>query len=647
MSGAAKHDGITRRDFLDGVALALAGGALGSAAATASAAAPAGPAGQDDQAMAVAHALRDDPRRFERMAVELDPGEQDLVVVGAGLSGLAAAWWYRRHAGADARVLLIDPQDEPGGHARRNEFVSRSGRRIVGYGGSQALDTPGLFSPAVHELLRETGVDLDRFPREFFDAGWTARHGLQGSGLFFDERAWGTRRMVVRRRGEAAEAWLARTPLVEPARADWRRLLEGRPARPLPVRGAAAWRARLASTSYRDFLLRDWGLHPQVAQAMQATTQAYFGVGIEATSALDAWAAGLPGFGTLALGDAVDSRHSPSARMLMAGKDDYVYHFPDGNAGVARALLRALRPDLVPGQGMESLVDARIDSGRLDDPHARVRLRQRSTVVAVRHLGPPGTAALVEVRYVDASGRLRAVRGRHVVLACWHRVVARIAGELPEAQRRALDDQVKVPLLYATVLVSNWRAWQRAGIASVRSVGGFWSQASLDFPVSMGSQRFPSSPDEPMLLHLSKVVVPGDGSDPRTQAARGRRQLASWRFEELEDEIRRLLDGALGGHGFDPAREIEAITVNRWAHGYSYEYMRPWDRYWPDGALPCEAARRGWGRIAIAGSDSGAYAYAHSAIDQAARAVQELLPSARLPAGSRVPGPDPQAIGLA
>jgi spermidine dehydrogenase len=110
--------------------------------------------------------------------------------------------------------------------------------------------------------------------------------------------------------------------------------------------------------------------------------------------------------------------------------------------------------------------------------------------------------------------------------------------------------------------------------------------------------------------------------------------------------VRTLLDGALRAFGFDSARDIEAITVNRWAHGYAYEYMRPWDRYWPRGPLPCERARRGWGRVAIANSDAGAYAYAHSAIDQATRAVQELLPKAHLPAWHRLPGPNPAQIGL-
>jgi spermidine dehydrogenase len=141
-------------------------------------------------------------------------------------------------------------------------------------------------------------------------------------------------------------------------------------------------------------------------------------------------------------------------------------------------------------------------------------------------------------------------------------------------------------------------------------------------------------------------VVPGDGRSPREQAAAGRRQLMQWSFAHLESEVRGFLQGALAEFGFDAGRDIEAITINRWAHGYSLEYARPWDRFWPAGPLPCDAARRGWGRVAIANADSGAYAYAHSAIDQAARAVQELLPQARLPNWHRFPGPAPAALGF-
>ena len=615
---------ITRRDFLEGAALALGAPPAAQAAF----------AGQTDEVLAAAHAWRDG-RAFDG-AAERDAGIEDLVVVGAGISGLAGAYLFQRHAGRPVRILVLDALAEPGGHAQRNEFTSRSGRRMVGYGGSQSLDTPSLFSPAASGLLADIGIELKRFETEFFDTGWAERQGLVNRADFFDGRVWGEDRLLLRRPGEQAADWLPRSPLPAAAQADWLRLAQPAPwvklARPALV-------TRLAATTYAAYLRDTWRVHPSLLTLFSHRSAGYFGVGIDATSALDAWSLGLPGFNGLDLGDAPHAPMSPSGRQLKAGGDEYVHHFPDGNHGVVRALLRALRPALVPGQGMETLSSAVLDTAALDDPAAGVRLRLRSTVVGLRHLGAPATAEQVELRYVSADGTLRTVRARQVLLACWHRVIARLTDELPAAQRRALDDQVKVPLLYTTVLLSNWQAWQRAGIASIGTPGGFWHDAALDFPVSMGDLRFPQQPDEPMLLHLGKVVVPFDGRDPRTQSAAGRRQLLGWDFAFIEGEVRRLLQGTLGGFGFDAARDIEAITVNRWAHGYAYEYMRPWDRYWPRGPLPVETARRGWGRVAIAGAESGAFAYAHSAIDQATRAVAELLPGAKLPAWAPFPGP--------
>jgi spermidine dehydrogenase len=137
-----------------------------------------------------------------------------------------------------------------------------------------------------------------------------------------------------------------------------------------------------------------------------------------------------------------------------------------------------------------------------------------------------------------------------VLLACWHRVIARLCPELPLVQREALNDQVKVPLVYATVLLSNWRAWAKAGIGEIATPGGFWQDVGLDFPVSIGRLRFARHPDEPILLHLGKVFAGRPGAPAREQAAAGRAQLMRLRFDDFEREIRSLLQGALGGFGF-------------------------------------------------------------------------------------------------
>jgi spermidine dehydrogenase len=214
-------------------------------------------------------------------------------------------------------------------------------------------------------------------------------------------------------------------------------------------------------------------------------------------------------------------------------------------------------------------------------------------------------------------------------------------------QGEQLRDQQKIPLIYTNVLLRNWQAFSRLGISGMSSPGHFWDKAELDFPVSMGGYSFADKPEDPIILHMGKVAALPDGGSLREQAVAGRFLVQELTFEDMERSVRDLLARSLGAGGFDPATDIEAITINRWSHGYSYEYMRPWDGYWPDGDLPIVGARKGWGRIAIANADAGAYSYAHSSIDQAARAVRELLGTpAGAPAIDDFPGPPRSAIGL-
>jgi spermidine dehydrogenase len=97
-------------------------------------------------------------------------------------------------------------------------------------------------------------------------------------------------------------------------------------------------------------------------------------------------------------------------------------------------------------------------------------------------------------------------------------------------------------------------------------------------------------------------------------------------FATFERNIRDQFARILGGGGFDPARDIDAIIVNRWPHGYGYEYNPLFDPAWAPGQAPHEIGRARFGRIAIANSDAGATAYSDVAIDQAYRAVNELFP---------------------
>jgi spermidine dehydrogenase len=307
-----------------------------------------------------------------------------------------------------------------------------------------------------------------------------------------------------------------------------------------------------------------------------------------------------------------------------AEAEDYYLHFPDGNASVARLLVRRLVPAAIAGSTMDDVVTARADYSKLDVTGAPVRVRLSSPVMRVRHTGGDGAQQRVEVTYLQ-NGALKIVHGRAAVLACWHSVIPEICPELPAAQKTALDFAIKVPLVYTNVFIRSWTAFQKLGVQRVSTPGMWHTSVGLDFPVSIGSYTHQSNPAEPIVLHLSKSAC-RPGLPVREQHRAGRMELLTTSFEQIERGIRDQLGRVLGGGGFDPATDILGITVNRWPHGYAYQYNSLADEFWiNNGEQPCAIARRPYKRIGIANADAGAYAYTDAAIDHAHRAVHELL----------------------
>ena len=621
---------ITRRDFLDGVGLALTGSAAhgwfgaevqARDAATQSPPAPYPPAltglrGTHDGAWEVAHSLRDGRAWDEASATTTDE-RYDLVVVGGGISGLAAAYFYRQAAGAGARILVLDNHDDFGGHAKRNEFTL-GGRLLIGYGGTQAIENRRGWSPVAKGLRDELGIDTDRFFTAVDQTLYT-KLGM-GQGVFFDRARWGVDRLVKDGRGNQAEgptppsgwwrAFAKSAPFSEKARQDFIRLHEER-VDYLPGQSIDQKRATLRKTSYRDFLINHARVDPQVADYFQQRPHSGWGIGADAAPAT---AAGRTWPGLQGLG-------------LPGGNgegDPYIFHFPDGNASIARLLVRRLIPGVSPtGTTMDDVVTARFDYTQLDQPRSPVRLRLNSTVVRVRHDGAPDAASDVVVTYVR-GGHSYTVRAARCVLACYHSIIPRLCPELGERQRAALLFGVKTPLVYTNVLLRNWRAFQKLGVSHVYTPSSYYALMFLDFPVTLGEYRPPRDPDEPILLHL--VRVPCDPGKPRRDQHRaGRADLLRTTFEQFERETRDLLARVLDGGGFDPARDIGGITVNRWPHGYA-DFGDPLtDPDWPEAERPWVIARQPFGRIAIANSDAAHEAETHAAIDEGHRAVQELL----------------------
>ena len=616
---------VTRRDFLNGVALAIAAGA--APAQLLARTAPVGPyppgqtglRGSHPGSYEVAHALRDGAR-FDLTRVPLSE-THDVVIVGAGLSGLAAAWYWRRRQ-PSARMLILDNHADFGGHATRNEF--RVGRRtLISYGGSESLQSPkGLWSDEAKALLDALGVNIARFETAF-DQTLYPSLGLS-RGVFFTREAFGEDRLVTgdpmrmvaddipppRMNARSPEAFIAdfplpaelRTQLVELYTSD-RDLLPGQ-SREEKI-------ALLEKISYRDWLTRHWRLDERAADTLQGRSLDFFAVGIDAISASDAFDTGYPGFAGLGL------VRDEEAAMEM--DEPYIYHFPDGNASLARLLVRRLIPGVAAGRTMDDVVTAAFDYSRLDRPGALTRLRLLSTVAAVRN-----RAAGVDVGYVR-GGVLRRVRARHCVLACYNMMIPYIMKELVPAQSDALALNVKAPLVYVKVAVRNWKPWIERGVHEISNPMGFFSRVKLDYPVSLGNYRCPRSPDEPIILHLVHVpTARGAGLDLRTRLRTARAILYATSFETFEQHARDELTRMLGPGGFKADADIAAITVNRWGHGYSYTENSLFDpaRNAPE---PSEVARARIGRVAIANSDAAWDPYAHAAITEAHRAVGELL----------------------
>jgi spermidine dehydrogenase len=636
---------ITRRDFMDGVAMAIGAAmlpksALGAASGYSEAQDKPGYdppileglRGSYPGSFETAHSLRDGTF-WQSAGKPIDTHESyDLVIVGAGISGLAAAHFYREHAGDAAKILVLDNHDDFGGHAKRNEF-HLGGRLQLMNGGTMLIDSPFPYSAEADGLIKKLGIDPPKLEAECTDDDFYRKMGLQ-PGVFFDKETFGADRLVVgtpwSHRGEQevqngqSHTWaefLAKSPLSPEVQRDIVRLEESK-VDYLPGLTSDQKKDRLWRISYKDFLLNIVRVNPGVIPFYQTRTHGEWGVGIDAESALDCWTHGFPGFQGMNL-ERTPTRHmSYSAAGYLQG-GSYTFHFPDGNASIARLLVRDLIPKAMPGASVQDVVTANAEYGQLDQAGSPVRIRLSSTVVRARNVEDAAKSREVEVWY--ASGKqVFKVRARGCVLACWNMMIPYLCPEMPEKQKEALHYLVKVPLVYTSVGIRNLASFRKLGVSNVSAPGAYWMDVTPNWAVNIGKYKMPASPQEPTLLFLSRTPCK-PGLPVREQQKAGRYELLVTTFADFERNIRDQLLRTLGQGGFDPARDIEAITVNRWPHGYGYEYNPLFDPDWPEDERPNVIGRQPFGRITIANTDSGATAYTDVAINEAYRAVKELL----------------------
>jgi spermidine dehydrogenase len=617
---------INRRDFLSGTALAIAAGLTPRAQIRAEPERYYPPSltglrGSHPGSFEVAHQVGREGKSFDISGLPIDESF-DLVVVGGGISGLAAAWFYREAHGSTARILILENHDDFGGHAKRNEF--RVGDRLLlGYGGTESLQSPKtFFSKTVNRLLRSLGVDLVRFDTAF-DRKLYPSLGLT-QGVYFDRETFGVDRLVVGNpvvtggdsfasdaKSRPIEAVVGKFPMSDDARA---RLIEffAHPRDYLAGKSKAEKIAYLKNISYRDFLRKDAGLRDEAAKFFDGSTFGLMAMGPDILPALDAMTSHYTGFAGLGLGDLNDPE-------IAAFSEPYIYHFPDGNASIARLLVRSLVPTVAPGRTMDDVVLADFDYTKLDVDGAPSRLRLNSTAVAIANARNRG----VDIGYMRA-GALHRIQAKQCVLACYNMMIPHIMPELPDPQKQALALGVKMPLVYVNVAIQNWHAFVKLGVHDIYSPHAYFSNTKLDYPVALGGYRNPREPSEPMLLHMEHIpLTPNQGLSNVQQFRLGRQLLLNTPFSEYEARIVDQLDRMLGPGGFQSTRDISAITVNRWPHGYAYSADSLFDRE-TEGPQPYEIARRRCGSVTIANSDAGWNSYTHEAIDQAWRAVNEL-----------------------
>jgi spermidine dehydrogenase len=620
---------ITRRDFIHDIALGALALGLPSSLWSATLAPPlagsyypptlTGLRGAHPGAFETAHALARERKSFAQPTL-LDEN-YDLVVVGGGISGLAAAYFFRQLHGPESRILILDNHDDFGGHAKRNEFHQGGPMRLA-WGGTVNMEYP-YYSDVAMGLIKNLGIDIPKLLEDFkFDFS-TKAYGL-GTATYFDAAHYGHDLLVKGiefRNSDLVE--LAKQCDQFPISAEGRAALKAFLTTKTDVLAGMSEAERLKyleTTSYPDFLRQHFQLPDDAIQLFRNGPSGFMGLKAEYNSVAECIATGLPAAHVLGGQGKRDpgERHSPIAM------------FPDGNSSIARLLVRALIPAAFPEMAADanahSIVTQRLDYSQLDQPGSNIRLRLNSTVIqATNQSAEPAGSPYVTLNYVN-DGEVLQVRGEQAVLACYNNIIPYLVPELPDMQKAALAKCVKRPLMVVNVVLKNGQALKKSGVGSAYLPGSYLDHMQLVTGVNVADYHPEWRAEDACVMQFYAglgIEVPA-GTPVAEMTRLTRLWLLEQSFEDFEREIRSVLNGIYGEAGFNAADDILAITVNRWPHGYARDHVDMEDSDWNTEPAPNVVGRQKIGQITIANSDAGADAYTHIAIDQAWRAVNEL-----------------------